>query len=71
MIKLNILPYRIIRMAGWNFPASLALLCLCLVSMPGEAKKLYKYQDEKGGWHYTDKALGLDNARNLKLKSDS
>ncbi len=31
------------------------LISLLLVSTTGVAKKLYKYQDEQGNWHYTDK----------------
>lgn len=31
------------------------LVFLALVSGAGEAKKLYKYQDAQGYWHYTDK----------------
>lgn len=30
------------------------LLLLLLISNAGEAKKLYKYQDANGHWHYTD-----------------
>ena len=47
---------------------SLVFLCLCLLSIPGEAKKLYKYQDEKGGWHYTDKAPTAAQSREIKLE---
>ncbi len=31
------------------------IIFLLLVPATGEAKKLYKYQDEQGAWHYTDK----------------
>lgn len=34
----------------------LAFMCLSFLSMPLEAKKLYKFQDAQGKWHYTDKA---------------
>ncbi|GFO71890.1 hypothetical protein BJAS_P1687 [Bathymodiolus japonicus methanotrophic gill symbiont] len=47
---------------------SLVLLCLCLTSMPSEAKKLYKYQDEKGGWHYTDKAPSARQSEEFKVE---
>ncbi|WP_233144744.1 M23 family metallopeptidase [Methyloprofundus sedimenti] len=47
---------------------SLVLLCLCLLSLPGEAKKLYKYQDETGGWHYTDKLPTAEKSKEIKLE---
>ena len=36
--------------------SSLVLICLSMLSMPSDAKKLYKYQDDKGRWYYSDKA---------------
>jgi len=48
--------------------SSLVFLYLCLWSMPGEAKKLYKYQDEKGGWHYTDKAPSALQHKEFKVE---
>lgn len=33
----------------------LLVISLFLVAVPATAKKLYKYQDEKGLWHFTDK----------------
>ncbi|GFO74609.1 hypothetical protein BPLS_P1400 [Bathymodiolus platifrons methanotrophic gill symbiont] len=47
---------------------SLVILSLCLLSMPGEAKKLYKYQDEKGRWHYTDKAPSALQSKEFKVE---
>jgi len=34
---------------------SLVVLCSIIYSYPLQAKKLYKYQDEKGHWFYSDK----------------
>ena len=48
--------------------SSLVFLCLCLVSISGEAKKLYKYQDEKGGWHYTDKKPPAKQGKEFKVE---
>ena len=48
--------------------SSLVFLYLCLLSMPGEAKKLYKYQDEKGRWHYTDKAPSALQSKEFKVE---
>ncbi|MGR9117356.1 MAG: DUF4124 domain-containing protein, partial [Gammaproteobacteria bacterium] len=33
----------------------LLIILLPLFLVPAEAKKLYKYQDDKGHWHFTDK----------------
>ncbi|MGZ4998765.1 MAG: peptidoglycan DD-metalloendopeptidase family protein [Methylomonas sp.] len=38
------------------FARLVLLIALLLVSTVGAAKKLYKYQDENGNWHYTDKS---------------
>ncbi len=35
--------------------AGFTLFFICILSYPLYAKKLYKYQDEKGHWHYSDK----------------
>ena len=48
--------------------SGLVFLCLCLLSMPGVAKKLYKYQDEKGGWHYTDKKPSAKKSKEFKVE---
>lgn len=32
------------------------LVCCSLLALPATAKNIYKYQDEKGIWHFTDKA---------------
>ena len=48
--------------------SGLVFLCLCLWSMPGVAKKLYKYQDEKGGWHYTDKKPSAKQSKEFKVE---
>ncbi|WP_428353316.1 peptidoglycan DD-metalloendopeptidase family protein [Methyloprofundus sp.] len=46
----------------------IGFLSLCFLSMPSEAKKLYKYQDEKGGWHYTDKAPPAKQSKEFKVE---
>lgn len=48
--------------------SSLVFLYLCLLSMPGEAKKLYKYQDDKGRWYYTDKAPSALQSKEFKVE---
>lgn len=52
------------------------LLIACVLSFSGYAKKLYKFQDEKGGWHYTDKKPTLNKnalinivVKQLKVKA--
>ncbi len=35
-------------------------LCSLLAALPVAAKNIYKYQDEKGIWHFTDKAPDED-----------
>jgi len=46
----------------------LLFIGLCLLSMPGVAKKMYKYQDEKGGWHYTDRAPSAMQNKEIKVE---
>lgn len=48
--------------------SSLVFFSLCLMSMPGVAKKLYKYQDEKGRWHYTDRAPSALQSEEFKVE---
>lgn len=48
--------------------SGLMFLCLSLLSLPGEAKKMYKYQDENGGWHYTDKAPAALQNKQIKVE---
>jgi hypothetical protein len=33
-----------------------------------EAKKLYKYQDKNGGWHYSDKAPPTPQSKEFKVE---
>jgi|SaaInlStandDraft_7_1057024.scaffolds.fasta_scaffold00580_21 murein DD-endopeptidase MepM/ murein hydrolase activator NlpD len=47
---------------------SLIFLCLCLSSISSEAKKLYKYQDKNGGWHYTDRAPPTAQSKELNVE---
>ncbi len=50
-----------------------ALICPLLVSSPSFAKKLYKYTDEKGIIHYTDKKPNTEHpveSRILKVKPE-
>ncbi len=44
------------------------LISLMLTSSPCVAKKLYKYQDANGHWHYTDKAPKAQKTDSLKLE---
>ena len=46
----------------------LILLYLCLLSTACDAKKLYKYQDEKGRWYYTDKAPSARVSEEIKVE---
>lgn len=46
----------------------LVFLSLCLLSTPSQAKKLYKYQDENGRWHYTDKAPAALQSKEFKVE---
>jgi len=48
--------------------SSLTFISLCLLCMSSEAKKLYKYQDEKGRWHYTDKAPSTEQSKEFKVE---
>lgn len=51
-------PTRLIRPANKSFDVLvrwLLLIPLLLICDSGVAKKLYKFQDEKGVWHYSDK----------------
>lgn len=51
-------PTPLVRLANKTFAMfgrSLLLLSLLLLSTSGAAKKLYKYQDQNGIWHYSDK----------------
>jgi len=43
------------------------LLMACVLSFPSYAKKLYKFQDEKGGWHYTDKDPTLNKSTQINV----
>lgn len=46
----------------------LVFLSLCLLSVPGIAKKMYKYQDKKGGWHYGDRAPENLQSKEIKVE---
>ncbi len=46
----------------------LILLYLCLLSTACDAKKLYKFQDEKGRWYYTDKAPSARVSEDIKVE---
>ena len=48
--------------------SSLVFIFLCMQSLPSEAKKLYKYQDKKGRWYYTDKAPSTIQSKELKVE---
>lgn len=48
--------------------SSLVLVFLCMQSLPSDAKKLYKYQDEKGRWYYTDKAPSAAQSKEIKVE---
>jgi len=43
------------------------ITCL-LFSLSSEAKKLYKFQDANGGWHYTDKAPKAEQVENINVE---
>jgi len=43
------------------FARRLLAISLLLVSSAGVAKKLYKYQDAQGNWHYTDQPPAVDH----------
>lgn len=60
--------YSTLRIERCFSPASVVFFCLCFFSMQGEAKKLYKYQDEEGGWHYTDKAPSARQSEEFKVE---
>lgn len=47
---------------------SLVLACLSTLSMPSDAKKLYKYQDKQGRWYYTDKKPSAKQSEELKVE---
>ncbi len=50
---------------------NLLLIFLLLFASPAFSKKLYKYQDKNGLWHYTDKKPATDQpyeSRQLKVK---
>ncbi|BCG62440.1 MAG: hypothetical protein methR_P0081 [Methyloprofundus sp.] len=51
-----------------NIVSGFIIVFLCLLSMPSIAKKLYKYQDEKGRWHYTDKAPSGKASKELNVE---
>jgi len=46
----------------------LILILLSLCSLNADAKKLYKYQDEQGVWHFTDKPTETEQQTELKLE---
>jgi murein DD-endopeptidase MepM/ murein hydrolase activator NlpD len=46
----------------------LILILLSLCSLDADAKKLYKYQDEQGVWHFTDKPTATEQQTELKLE---
>ena len=48
--------------------SSLVFTCLCILSLSCEAKKLYKYQDEKGRWYYTDTAPSAELSKKTKVE---
>ena len=48
--------------------SSLVFVHLCMLSLPCEAKKLYKYQDEKGRWYYTDIAPTAELNKKTKVE---
>lgn len=48
--------------------SSLVFICLCIQSQPSDAKKLYKYQDEKGRWYYTDKAPSAMESKEFNVE---
>lgn len=48
--------------------SSLTLMCLCMLSMPVAAKKMFKFQDKQGRWHYTDKAPRTEESTELKVE---
>jgi len=43
-------------------------ICCAVFSLSCEAKKLYKFQDAKGGWHYTDKAPEAKQVEGVKVE---
>ncbi|MCF7971778.1 MAG: M23 family metallopeptidase [Methylococcaceae bacterium] len=43
-------------------------ICCALFSLSCDAKKLYKFQDADGGWHYTDKAPEAKQVTDLKVE---
>lgn len=47
---------------------SLVIMCLCLLSMPLNAKKMYKFQDAQARWHYTDKAPSKELSTELNVE---
>ncbi|NOQ63576.1 MAG: peptidoglycan DD-metalloendopeptidase family protein [Methyloprofundus sp.] len=49
------------------FLITFSFLCL-FFSTASHAKKLYKYQDEKGGWHYTDKKPSELKTKELEVE---
>ena len=51
-----------------NLMSGFFLMYLCLLSVPSEAKKMYKYQDAQGSWHYTDKAPAKEVSSELKIE---
>ena len=56
---------------GMNKPilvCSLVFFYLCIFSITCDAKKLYKYQDEKGRWYYTDKAPSSRLSQEIKVE---
>jgi murein DD-endopeptidase MepM/ murein hydrolase activator NlpD len=46
----------------------LIFILLSLCSLNADAKKLYKYQDEQGVWHFTDKPTATEQQTELKLE---
>jgi len=42
--------------------------CLLAISLSLEASNIYKYQDENGRWHYTDKPLAAKNVEAVDYK---
>lgn len=70
-MKINKLEWYVSHSAGVNkrvLMSRLIFICLCMLSLPSDAKKLYKYQDEKGRWYYTDKKPDAMQSKEIKVE---